>query len=715
MTMKLYPYKCLLWLLLCMLSCFPRLSAQVYATTQTNGVTGICLLCGVSDPNNPVNNTNLSDFSTFNITAGLLGVTVQQTLIFPAASVTGCDSLIIGIGSGNALLSVNLLGGITVQTYNGSTANNDVQSITGNILRLLQVSNRGEITLKPQQQFDRVKVTLSSSLLGLLNSFQLYYAYRKSAVPVPVAPDSVALCQGDTAVINATPSPGATIKWYNASSGGTLLATGSSYTVSPAATTTYYAEAASGGCVSPRKSVTVKVNPKPANPMYTVPQGFICGNQVIIISNYTSDVHYNVRVKYYDYLGVTRDTSFSVLNTNTFSVINYSAYSSQPVDVYVQAVNIFGCKSDSVRRSFLFGATAELPTVDADSVTICYDNSTILHGYIPRSNLPTIRWYDAPSGGNLLYSGNYFIVNPRQTTTYYVTAAVPCEFPQRRPVKVIVTKLPSPDYVVPPGYTCGIVHQFPVLNHSAGINYKVRVKYTNSMGQLLQDTSYIVVNKDTITTSMQPQTLLMQGDVYVQAVNPVTNCKSDTVHQVFIIGSSSALPNVDADSIPICRGDSATLHAFVPGTSVPVIKWYDASANGNLLHVGNFYTVSPPATTTYYVTSAYLCDYPQRKPVKVIVNICLTKATSSETLPAGLKIQTLQLYPNPTSGEVRFITDKDLRGGLAIIRDMTGREVRREILQKNGMYLPAMQAGIYFIQVIITPKESYIGKVLVQP
>ncbi|HVI47892.1 MAG TPA: hypothetical protein VM802_23695 [Chitinophaga sp.] len=105
-----------------------KLYAQVYANAQTNGVTGLCLLCGVSDSNNPVDGTSFNDYSTFNITVGLLGTSVYQTLIFPTASSTGCDSLIIGIGSGNTILSVNLLAGLTVQTFNGSTPNNDIHS-----------------------------------------------------------------------------------------------------------------------------------------------------------------------------------------------------------------------------------------------------------------------------------------------------------------------------------------------------------------------------------------------------------------------------------------------------------------------------------------------------------------------------------------------------------------------------------------------------------
>ncbi|HVI44699.1 MAG TPA: hypothetical protein VM802_07510, partial [Chitinophaga sp.] len=266
-----------LFMLLCLL--VRQANAQVYANTENNGVsgTGICIGCGVLNSGNAVN-PNLTDYSTFSITAGLLDVAVYQTLIFPAASTTGCDSLIIRIGSSNAVLSAAILGGVTVQTFNGSTPNNDAQAVSTSILRILQGNQDGEILLKPAQTFDRVKVTLTSSLVGLLSSFRIYFALRKPSVATPNGTDSITICGGQSTIVTATAAPGSTIRWYNASTGGTLLATGGSYTVTPTVTTTYYAEAAAGTCKSVRKPVKVIVNPKPVNPAYSVPQGLTCGS-----------------------------------------------------------------------------------------------------------------------------------------------------------------------------------------------------------------------------------------------------------------------------------------------------------------------------------------------------------------------------------------------------------------------------------------------------
>jgi hypothetical protein len=72
-------------------------------------------------------------------------------------------------------------------------------------------------------------------------------------------------CNTGTVNLSATPSSGATIKWYSAATGGTLLATGNSYTTpSLSTTTTYFAEATAGSCIQPsRTAVTATINTTP--------------------------------------------------------------------------------------------------------------------------------------------------------------------------------------------------------------------------------------------------------------------------------------------------------------------------------------------------------------------------------------------------------------------------------------------------------------------
>ncbi|WP_181248541.1 GEVED domain-containing protein [Flavobacterium magnum] len=71
-------------------------------------------------------------------------------------------------------------------------------------------------------------------------------------------------CGVGTVSLTASGTPGASINWYAASSGGTPLFTGSPYTPSLSSTVTYYVAAETPGCTSPRVAVSAVVNPAPA-------------------------------------------------------------------------------------------------------------------------------------------------------------------------------------------------------------------------------------------------------------------------------------------------------------------------------------------------------------------------------------------------------------------------------------------------------------------
>jgi hypothetical protein len=718
MTPICYSLKKMAWLIMTILCLSSgRLHAQVYSNSQTNGVTGLCVLCSVNNPNNAVGSTSLNDYSTFSITAGLLGTTVYQTLIFPAVSTTGCDSLIIGIGSSDALLSVNLFSGITVQTFNGVTANNDVQQITSSSLRLLQSNTRAEVLLKPVNTFDRVKITLSSSLVGLLNGFRLYYAYHKPIIPTPTAIDSTAICAGGTTTLTATGITGSTIRWYNAANGGTLLFTGSNYVVSTANTATYYAEANVNGCTSSRKPVKVIVNPKPANPVYLVPQGIVCGSAALLVSNYTSGINYSVSIHYVPLLAPTFDTAYTVINSNLVVTPAVVIANGGQAYVNIQAVNsVTGCRSDTVSSIIVIGSSARLPVVNVDSITICKGDTAAFTASNPVSTQVQFFWYDAPFGGNLLFIGPTFKISPQITTTYYVAARYTCEFPTRKAIKVIVTKLPDPIFSVPQGVICGGPN-IKITNHQPGFNYRIRETHRFNT-TVLYDTSFLIVNKDTFKLPGFSGLVSTTANISIQAIDPITGCKSDTVTRAYVQGNAGGLPSVTADSVTICNGNSTTLHAFVPDLTIANIYWYNAPVGGTLLFTGNDFTVSPTSNTTYYVTSGVYCEYSQRKRVNVYVNNCMAPATSllkGKNISSARTVKLLQLFPNPTTGEIRFVKDEDLSGSLIIVKDLTGREVQREILRKNGLSLSKqIPAGLYFIQVTTIKKEVYSGKILLQ-
>lgn len=206
-----------LWKSLCLALAFTfaghyTLQAQAtYANYQTNSVNGLCLLCGIVNPNNPINNVNLNDYSSYAITVGLLGVSVEQTLAFSAATTSaGNDSLIINIGADNPLLTAYLFTGLKVETYNGTIPNHDDQQVTPGILRLIDGNTRAEILLKPSASFDRVKLTLISEQVGALQGLRIYFAYHKPVIIPGLQPQSITVGDITKTYGDAAFEPGAT-------------------------------------------------------------------------------------------------------------------------------------------------------------------------------------------------------------------------------------------------------------------------------------------------------------------------------------------------------------------------------------------------------------------------------------------------------------------------------------------------------------------------
>lgn len=630
MKTKFYPLKPVLllaWVMACILSV--RSQAQTYANTQTNGVTGLCILCGVLNPANAVN-ANHDDYSSFAITAGLLGVTVQQTLIFPTASTSGCDSLVISIGNGSTLLSANLLKAVTVQTFNGNTANNDAVVVDSSSLRLLQGDTRAQVLLHPKQTFDRVRITLSSSLLGLLDDFRVYYAYYHNGTP--------------------------------------------------------------------------------ARPVYTVPQGQVCGTQLLPVLNHQPGNDYRVNAKYTSISGtLMKDTSWTVKNNNTITVPGIVAFMGATVNVAVQAVNPFtGCTSDSVKQLYHIGGSGGLPSVSFDSITICKGAYVFLHAFSNQSADMVVRWYDAPVGGKWLGAGNDFLVFPDTTTIYYAAGAFICEYPQRKPVKVIVRRIPAPVFSVPQEAVCD-TQVISIQNHQPGNGYKVRALYSSFLGPVA-DTTWYLVNDNRIIVPPHIAYSQLEVELYVQTI--ADGCISDTVRQVFLQGGFAGPVTVDRDSAAVCQGDSVTLHAADPRSAYSAIRWYDAPSGGNLLFTGKDYTVRPAATAMYYVTAGFECDYPQRHPVKVTVNTCAQQQNALTASRNGKPV-TLRLFPNPTSGEVKIDIKEDLSGAMFFLYDLQGRAIKRSRLNNNIIRIEGTN-GWYHVKIISRSGTVYQSAVLLQ-
>jgi len=320
--------------------------------------------------------------------------------------------------------------------------------------------------------------------------------------------------------LNAT-LPGGVYQWYDAASGGNLLATGAAYTTPVlTTTTTYYVQTTVGGCIGARTAVTVIVNPIPAAP--TVSGATICAGFATTLTAIATGGTY----QWYDatsggnLLGSGAGYTTPVLTTTT--------------TYYVQRT-VDGCASARTAVTVTATPTPAVPT--ASGITVCSGNIATLTATAPGG---TYQWYDAATGGNLMGTGSSY-TTPALTanTTYYVQTTVSGCTSLRSSVTVMVNPTPkvpevisnSPvctgSYIVlstpeiagasyswtgPNGFTSTV--QNPVINNTTGKNagiYYVSVTVTGCTSSAGSTT--VFVNEPAIAIAGNDQTVCVTAGV----------------------------------------------------------------------------------------------------------------------------------------------------------------------------------------------------------
>ena len=216
------------------------------ANAQGNGISGLlCIGCGVSNAGNAVDN-DPNNFSRLTLGVGVSG-SVYQELIFPQSGVSG-DSIRLDLAVPGGLADVGVLGGIQVTLYNGATP---VQQLNVNdaLVNLSLLSgNRFNAIFEAKNTYDRVEIR-NMGLVSALTSVDIYGAYI--VVPeVEVDNDIVEICAGETINFDIITETGLSYSWYDAPTGGTLLATGGSFTTSEINTSQiFYLEITRNSCL----------------------------------------------------------------------------------------------------------------------------------------------------------------------------------------------------------------------------------------------------------------------------------------------------------------------------------------------------------------------------------------------------------------------------------------------------------------------------------
>jgi gliding motility-associated-like protein len=418
--------------------------------SQTTGFGGtLSVLARVDNPQLAIDGDQQTA-ATLSIPVGL-NSSVFEKVNFTGLSNVG-DTLRIRLTATNQLLSLSLLSGMTITTYQGAASNNDAVTLNNSIINLQLLNGGAEalISLIPTAQFDAAEVRLSSGILGALSAVNFNYARRITTAP-SVQSASLTACAGTTPVLSVTnPQSGIAYNWYTAATGNTPVFTGENFTV-PALTgdIRYYVEATRNGCGGSRTAVNITVTPAPLVPGLLSATEQTCqnANLVLQVQNPQTGVTYQWYRSDFNVTG-SQPVAIPGATAATYSITNIQT----SADYSVEAIN--GCGTVSARATVRVTVGAlTAPVLNPAAITINSGEQAILTASSSTSDL-TYTWYSSDPGqpGAVVVStptnganGTFITPNLSTSITYFVTAQSSavggCISPA---ASVLVTVNPSP-------------------------------------------------------------------------------------------------------------------------------------------------------------------------------------------------------------------------------------------------------------------------------
>ncbi|MBB6612208.1 gliding motility-associated C-terminal domain-containing protein [Pontibacter sp. Tf4] len=460
-----------------------------------------------------------------------------------------------------------------------------------------------------------------------------------TVTPMPASIDVAEpmICYGSTATMTVlNPDPGFTYSWYDVEAGGTVLATGTSYTTVALTTSkTYYVEAtAVSGCYSTRRAVNVTVTPLPAAP--TAANVTVCeGNSATLAVNPTDAT---IFYRWYD-------SNQKLLATG----INYSTGPlTANATYYVEAVTKAspGCASPKT-----IVQVTVTPAITNNSLT---SDQSICSGATPaalQGSLPagggggfTYQWASSEDGSlfqNIAgATGKDYGPGALTKTTWYrrtVFASGNCTPSVSNAVKITVNPLPAAPTAQSRNICTGTATTLEI--NAPNVNYSYKWYSTPTGGTALST-----------GTSYNTGILTSNKTYYVEAISE-SGCVSTARGSVTV--TVTPLPAIpEADNAAICAGSTTVLAVLGPDANL-TYRWYDAETDGTLLATGTNYTTEIlTENKTYYLEAATIggCTSPDRKAVYVTVTpLPATPEVDNTTVCAGDAAVLFVKNPDPTA------------------------------------------------------------------
>ncbi len=282
----------------------------------------------------------------------------------------------------------------------------------------------------------------------------------------------------------------------------------------------------------------------------------------------------------------------------------------------------------------------------------------------------TYTW--SPGGANTASIG----ISPGATTTYSVLMGqTGCTLTSAAVITVTVANTPTVVASVPSLSTAATSFTTCAFGSIYTFSASGASTYTWSTGETT-DTMSVMVAYSTWPPSFS-EAITVTGQ---NACGTATAAITVTVYSTPPVHITPANP-------VICSGQSVTLKANGPGT---VYEWR-AQGSSSLIATTSSVTVSPTATTNYYLYASYGSPCYIFNSVTVTVNTCTGIGELSGEREA-------RLYPNPVGDLLHVVLEDDSGPGILEVYDASGKMLLREAVSGPGnvIHTEALQAGIYF-------------------
>ncbi|WP_443938186.1 Ig-like domain-containing protein [Pedobacter sp. MW01-1-1] len=386
---------------------------DVLSGVQPSVVGGVLnTTASVDNPFNAVDGSENS-FARLNIGVSVLNKT-YLTPVFSKQSVAG-DSVNIILGkTGGGLLDLSLLTGFVIQPYLGATKAGPAFSNAGTFLSLNLLNgstNKYKLTFPVNNAYDRIEIT-TGGLAGVLSSIDIFDISRKMVVPSVktgiAAEDNRSICYGNTTQFTIqNPQACTTYNWFDAETGGNLLATGASYTTGNTLAVgdyTFYIHASRNFCTKSAETVPVKLKVN-ALPTVSVANVTICAGSTATLSVASPDAAFT-------YNWYTSSLGGTIIHSGTSYT---SAALTSNTSFYVEAINsVTGCKNAGGLQSVtvLVKPYATVPAIVGANTMCAGTNQTVSNSYsggIWTTSDATIATVDATGKVMALSGGNVTI------------------------------------------------------------------------------------------------------------------------------------------------------------------------------------------------------------------------------------------------------------------------------------------------------------------